>query len=273
MRNLLAEKQVLLDVNGEEIRWDYLVKLEQLQAQQGLRAGNKLTARHISWTKQKVKVNLAAQTLSSSVGDALEFCHTDLGLQEFENCAATVRYIRIVDRAFDLLNSRNPLAKGYKAPLRTSNEGLWRPFINTAKSYLWELRLSTGARVCESNRKTGVVGLVTSLTSFSCLFASLVAANSALSSISSWAINLAKTTSSYFSCAVRARGGWNNNPTARQYKAAYKRLLLHQNVKNVVPGNCFPQESFEVLTVSSHTEKQDRLVVVETDCAVSVYPN
>jgi len=73
-----------------------------------------------------------------------------------------------------------------------------------------------------------------------------------------------------FFAAVRARGGWNNNPTARQFKAAYKRLLLHQNVKNVVPGNCFPQESFELLTVSSHTEKQDRLVVVETDCAVSL---
>ena len=77
-------------------------------------AGNKLTARHISWTKQKLKVNIAAQMLSSSVADALEFCKTDLGLQEVEPCAATVRYIRIVDQAFDLLNSRNPLAKGTK---------------------------------------------------------------------------------------------------------------------------------------------------------------
>ena len=36
----------------------------------GLIAGNKLTERHINWTKQKMKVNLAAQTLRSSVADS-----------------------------------------------------------------------------------------------------------------------------------------------------------------------------------------------------------
>jgi len=34
-------------------------------------------------------------------------------------------------------------------------------------------------------------------------------------------------------------------------------------------GNCL-QQSFEPLTVSSHTEKQDKQVVVETDCMVSL---
>ena len=33
----------------------------------------------------------------------------------------------------------------------------------------------------------------------------------------------------HFFRAVRGRGGWNNNPTARQFKAAYKRFLVHHN--------------------------------------------
>ena len=63
-----------------------------------------------------MKVNLAAQTLSSSVADALQFCRDDLGLASFAECGATVRFIRIIDRIFDLMNSCNPLAKGFKAP-------------------------------------------------------------------------------------------------------------------------------------------------------------
>ena len=102
---------VLLDVNGEEIKLDYLVQLEKIQSKEGLRAGTKITERHINWTKQKMKVNLAAQTFSSSVADTLQFYRDDLNLASFAECGATVRFIHIIDRIFDLMNSRNPLAK------------------------------------------------------------------------------------------------------------------------------------------------------------------
>lgn len=63
VRNLLAKKGILLDVNGERIQWGHVVLLQNLQDSEGLRASNKLTLRHINWTKQKMKVNIAAQTL------------------------------------------------------------------------------------------------------------------------------------------------------------------------------------------------------------------
>ena len=59
-----------------------------------------------------------------------------------------------------------------------------------------------------------------------------------------------------FFCAVRGRGRWNNNPTVRQFKVAYKRLLMHQNVKAVETGNCIPQEQYKILAISSRAEKQ-----------------
>jgi len=84
------------------------------------------------------------------------------------------------------------------------------------------------------------------------LFDSLVAANSApLKHLLGYKFSQDRI--ELFFAAVRAIGGRNNNPTGRQFKAAYKRLLLHQNVKNVVTGNCFQQESYELLF--HHTQK------------------
>jgi len=256
MRNMLADKGFLIDENGDEVRWEYVVKLEQLQSREGLRAGNRLTQRHINWTKQKMKVNFAAQTLSSSAADALEFCRDDLGLSNFENCAGTVRFIRLINRALD---SRNLLAKGYKSPLRVTNEGFWRPFVNEARSYLWELRLSSGERVCESNRKTGVIGLITCLTSLCFLFDKLVSCPSAALAYL-LTDKFSQDHIELFFCAVRRRGGWNNNPTVRQFKTAFKRLLLYHQVKAVASGNCVQQEHVNLLTVSSRIETAHSIV-------------
>jgi hypothetical protein len=51
------------------------------------------------------------------VADALEYCANELKLPQFQGCEATVEFIKKFDHLFDILNSRNPLAKGYKAPL------------------------------------------------------------------------------------------------------------------------------------------------------------
>lgn len=55
-----------------------------------------------------MKVYLAAQTLSSSVANAIEFCDKILQLPEFKNSGPTVKFIRTVDRIFDFLSVRNP---------------------------------------------------------------------------------------------------------------------------------------------------------------------
>ena len=69
-------------------------------------------------------VNLAVQTLSSSVANALEFLKDDLKLPEFKGCGPTIQFIRKIDRVFDILISRNPYGKGFKSPLRHSNISL-----------------------------------------------------------------------------------------------------------------------------------------------------
>ena len=114
VRNTLAEGGILYDKDGGKIEWQYLVQLGMLQHTEGLRLDNKLKMAHIKWKQQKMKVNLAAQAFSSSVADAIEYCANELKLPQFQGSEATVKFLRTFDRLFDILNSRNPLAKDYK---------------------------------------------------------------------------------------------------------------------------------------------------------------
>ena len=92
------------------------------------RLGNKRMA-HINFEQQKMKVSLAVQALSSSVATAIEYCWNELQLPEFKGCEATVAFIRMIDSLFDILNSKNPFAKGYKCALKTDNDNVWQPFL------------------------------------------------------------------------------------------------------------------------------------------------
>lgn len=47
--------------------------------------------------------------------------------------------------------------------------------------------------------------------------------------------------------AIRARCGFNNNPSARIFRAAYKKLLVHAQFKQSAQGNCLPLEEIKVL--------------------------
>lgn len=83
MRNTFAEKGILANKDGKQIRWQHVVDLHELRYKEGLRAANKLKRGHIEWFQQKMKVSLTAQTLSGSVAKALEFASNDLKLSKF----------------------------------------------------------------------------------------------------------------------------------------------------------------------------------------------
>lgn len=51
---------------------------------------------------------------------------------------------------------------------------------------------------------------------------------------------------------VRAQGGYNNNPTAQQFRAAYRKLVISvNNVQSFNTGNCIPLEDIDILHYSS----------------------
>ena len=90
IRNTLGNCGTLVDGDDQEICWGYLTALHELQQDEGLRLGNKLKQAHIKWWQQKMKVNLAARTLSSSVAP-------------LTNCSISLILAILVQRASKLL--------------------------------------------------------------------------------------------------------------------------------------------------------------------------
>ena len=71
VRNTLGEKENLLNSRGQRISWNYIVRLHELQQNEGLHLANKLRNQHINYTKQIMKVKLTAKTFSNSVAKAV----------------------------------------------------------------------------------------------------------------------------------------------------------------------------------------------------------
>ena len=251
VRNTLGDGSIFIDKNGNKIQWQYIAKLQKLQDEEGLRLGNKLKLAHIQWRQQKMKVNLAAQSFSSSVADAIEYCHTTLKLQQFEGSEATVEFIRVIDRLFDILNSRNPCAKGFKSALSVKNKGAWDPFLDKAHDYILGLKDAFGQPMYTTRRKTGFVGFLLAIKSIKGIFQDFVEPVGApLRYLLTY--KLSQDHLELFFGAVRSAGGFNNNPTAQQFTAAYKRLLLRSSIGGG-KGNCQKRDPTDILYLLSDT--------------------
>lgn len=109
---------------------------------------------------------MAAQTISTSVADALETLKAGFKLPEFASAEATINFIRIFDGLFDLMNSRNPFAKGTKSPLRRESKFYWEPLLAKAKQFIKTLKLDTGSLLYKTKNKTPFLGFLINIESY-----------------------------------------------------------------------------------------------------------
>ncbi|KAL3181061.1 hypothetical protein MRX96_037120 [Rhipicephalus microplus] len=185
------------------------------------------------------------QTLSASVADAIDFCREDLKLPQFKDSPATTKFIRLFDRLFDCLNSRNPVAKRFKAPLRPGSKGIWLSFLEEAKEYIRGLTGPTEIAIFKTSRKTAFLGFLLSIESTIGLASSLLLGEAApLRYLLMY--KLSQDHIELFFAAIRCKGGWNNNPTVAPFVAAYKRLVVHTEVKGG-RGNCDALDDTRIL--------------------------
>lgn len=178
IRNTFGDtRHTLIDGEGNYIKWQYIGNLEDLQENEGLHLANKLRQAHVKFFNQKMKVRLAVQLLSESVADALSYCTDQLKLEQFKGCEATVKFIRIMNQIFDILNSRSIRAKGFKKALCKNNIEHTRKFVEEAVSYISGLKFDNGQQVIKSGLNTGFLGLIVSLKSAIGLYEEVVENN------------------------------------------------------------------------------------------------
>lgn len=251
-RNCLACLGSIFAEN-EGIHWKFFENLNEVQQNQGMKLGNKLTNNHIRYEKHKMKVNLAAQTLSSSVADAINFLNIIVNDVRFKESEATVTFIRTVDKLFDMLNSRNPLGKGSKGPLKLINKNYWEAELLMIAKYLLSLKSADGKFLVTQKRKTFILGFVITIKS------TIEMATMMLTQ----PVDPFKYLLTYkfsqdhlellFSC-IRARGGWNNNPNCLQLKYTLRRMLLKNSITASSNANSQILDQHSVIPVL-HTRK------------------
>ena len=237
-RNALADMGSFIDGDGNIIRWKHIEELQNIQEQEGLNLANKLSSNHIQFQSHKMKVNLAAQTLSSSVADAIEFL--DLTQNLSSNSKGTTKFIRTIDQLFDMLNSRNPIGKGSKKPLKPCDKEKWQKAFSSIAEYL--LKLKTNAPhpqlLSQTRRKTFIIGFI------ACIKSTISMASQMFEPTTKPKPFDYLLTYKYsqdhlellFSC-IRSRGGWNNNPNCLQMKFALRNMTILQVYIMTVEGH------------------------------------
>ena len=261
-RNALADMKLFVDSEGNVISWHFFSSLREIQEDEGFNLANKFTSKHFEFQKRKMNVALAAQTLSSSVADSIDFLNGAMKHEKFQQSEATVKFVRVIDRLFDMLNSRSPIGKGFKQPLRPETRETWEEILKTTAVYLLGLKTPQKDKLLSTHkRNTFILGFVT------CIKSTLEMTKEMFSTADPFKYLLTHKYSQdhielLFSC-VRARGGWNNNPNCLQLKYALRKMLLRNAITASKNANCL---SFETTSTSiiplyhSSTQRNTKLL-------------
>ena len=258
-RNALAFLGTITDEDGQKIQWHYFQQLHMLQQEEGLKMANKLSFNHIKFERHKMNVRLAAQTLSSSVADAIEFLDVGMKNQKFQNSSGTVKFVRTIDRLFDMLNSRNPVGKGYKQPLRSTNKVMYEDMLQSTAKYLLSLKINLTSKLLATHRrKTFIIGFVTTIKStIEMANQMFLIPNDPFKYLLTYEYSQDHL-ELLFSC-IRSRGGWNNNPNCLQFKYALRQMMMKNAITASKNANCTDFADNSIIPIFHSTKHQSPL--------------
>lgn len=247
-RNTLADKKTITSIHGI-VDFKYIQRLNTLQKEQGLNLANKLSDKHIFYNNRKMNVKIAAQTLSSGVADALEFLQNK-NHPDFVGCGPTIKFIRVIDRLFDFLNSRDPYGKHFKGPINKNNLLKSIEQLEYCYDYLSQLKIEE-ILVLKHSRKTFALGFMSDINSIKIL------AERLLQQLDFKYILTYKFSQDHlellFAC-IRSRGGYNNNPNVKQFQWALRKLMFRNSVEAPQGTNCISFDNNHQHSVMSFVE-------------------
>ena len=105
VRNYLSSKSLIYQ--GNKISWYYIKEINDRQYEEQLHASCKIKYRHIYFEREKMKVSLAAETLSRSASLLLTYFEKDLKDPDFQGASTTAQYLLAFNDIFDILNAKD----------------------------------------------------------------------------------------------------------------------------------------------------------------------
>lgn len=201
-----------------------------------------------------MKVELAAQVLSNSVADALEYCGARY--PQFEGCKATIN--------FDLLaTAENYIKQLYIMVPTTKNKVVTLKRKNIIQSGLAFYLCSfiffqyTYSILTFSGIKRGFVGILLGMKSFKNIYESSVKTRK-LNFLLGFKFSQDHLETIF--SVIRSRGGFNNNPNCSQFRTAFKRILMRNQLSSSINANC-TFDSAQVLHFSNLIQNNNNIDV------------
>ncbi|KAM7287883.1 hypothetical protein ISCGN_031574 [Ixodes scapularis] len=180
---------------------------------------------------------------------AVEKCGLHVKAVVCDGLGANVAMAKLLG-CFDLLNSRSPVAHSYKHPFNTANI---EERSRTMEAGRQDHHAAGAARrrTCGPGRQgMSVIAFAFTLKSVESLASQLLSSGT-VSYLCSYRTSQDHL-ETFFSC-VRQRGGWNNNPSAAQFRHAYRKLLVRAGVQAPASANVAADLEGESLTISQET--------------------
>lgn len=241
IRNTLASKGELFDDKNKAIEWKYFELLVNKTNQKNMTIVHKLSQKHLDWKRKIMNVEIACQTLSETTANALQFCK-DQKFEEFSDVGATIRFIRIFNRLFDIFNTKSNSANSdkFKKPIDIENEREIFEFLKSAAKYIKCLKIKSNdgsiKSIITSRSRTGFVGYITDIYSLISVFEYYVKNKKYTSSISTYSFS--QDHLEIFFGKIRSLNGFNDNPTVQQFLAASRKLLANSTIMYLKDANC-----------------------------------
>ena len=204
------------------------------------------------------------------MNDGLQFCLETMP-DEFQGAQPTIKFLKVFNDLFDIMNSMSFGAQiPLKRPLNSTNaekvfavfdeaekyiRGLYLPILDkkngTSNNESGRVEESRGlTKIIHSQRKTGFGGFLAAIQSLRELYERLVLSpDIPIDFISTY--KLCQDSIERFFGVIRAYGRGNNNPSAMLFAAAWRSLLLHNELRDVANGNCTNLDNIPVLNFSS----------------------
>lgn len=257
VRNCLARNKKFYDSDGNAIEWSYVESLVNYQQKNKINLGNKLNKIHIQWEKKKMSVRIAAETISNSNADALDFLRHK-GVAEFTDSEATAKFFRRINNVFDITNSMHENAICFKRPISPQTQEEYFKYFDESIIYMRNLKLELdGKSILLTNQKMPFLGFTILLTNFRSFYNEYVSSN-ILPNV--FTFRFSQDHLELLFASIRQMFGCNDNPSAKQFESAWRRLLGQHQITASEYANCANNDTayLSVLNASSRTKTNEK---------------
>lgn len=199
-----------------------------------------------------MKVRIAAETLSNSVANAMQFLMSD-GHKEFIESSATIKYVRFINDLFDIMNTkRTGKENRFKNPINEENKLEVFAFFRKLCDYLPRISFTNGELagkyVINTKNKTAFKGLVINMFAFRSIYEEYVETN-LLDCLPTFKFSQDHLES--FFGRIRSGPGNNDNPTVFEFNSLFKKIIVCNEIACSEKANCEDNINLTIMEVSA----------------------